>query len=158
MIASNFRKYPEAMALQLVLKLGRPVWNGSRPTTRAGRALRAARGALVAAREQVVQWVKVPAPAWWRAQQARAKALARQVKKACIAITWELVDVAGPELGETVASVKAKAAKAMAWWYLDQFGWEITLMGACWNHYGTGKNAFATGPTYGMAYGQYLTE
>lgn len=106
MIATNFRRYPDAMALQLVLQFGRPVWNGSRPTTRAGRALRAARGALVAARAQVVQWVKVPAPAWWRAQQARAKALARQVKKACIAITWELVEVAGPAVRNALAGVQ----------------------------------------------------
>lgn len=98
MIASNFRKYPEAMALQLVLKLGRPVWNGQRPTTRAGRAMRAARAALVAATPQLVAWVKIPAPGWWKAQQARAKALAAKVKAACIAITWEILDVAGPAL------------------------------------------------------------
>lgn len=98
MIASNFRKYPEAMALQLVLKLGRPVWNGQRPTTRTGRAIRAARAALVAARPQIVAWIKIPAPGWWKAQQARAKALGAKVKAACIAITWEILDVAGPAL------------------------------------------------------------
>lgn len=138
MIARNFRRYPDAMALQLVLPFGRPVWNGSRPTTRAGRALRAARGALVAAREQIVQWVKVPAPAWWRAQQARAKALARQVKKACIAITWELVDVAGPELGETVASVMHKARKMTKQWRCGQFTWPILINGkhTSWTHHG----------------------
>jgi len=39
-IAANFRKYAEAMVLQLVLPFGRPVWNTSHPTMRLGREIR----------------------------------------------------------------------------------------------------------------------
>lgn len=90
MIAKNFRKYPEAMALQLVLVFGRPVWNSSRPTTRLGRALRNAQAALVKATPQIVQWVKVATPQWFRDQVKRAKKLAAQVKSAIGALVWDM--------------------------------------------------------------------
>lgn len=89
MIAANFRKYAEAMALQLVLPFGRPVWNGSRPTTRWGRALRAARAALVAVTPQIVAWVKVPTPQWWKDAQQAAKALAAQVRASLAVLAWD---------------------------------------------------------------------
>lgn len=89
MIAKNFRKYPEAMALQLVLLFGRPMWNSSRPTTRLGRALRNAQAALVKATPQVVRWVKVATPQWFRDQVKRAKALAAQVRDALDCLVWD---------------------------------------------------------------------
>lgn len=90
MIAKNFRKYPEAMALQLVLMFGRPVWNSQRPTTRIGRALRNAQAALVKATPQVVRWVKVATPQWFRDQAKRARALAAQVKAALDSLIWDM--------------------------------------------------------------------
>lgn len=86
MIASNFRKHPDAMALQMVLVLGRPVWNTARPTSRIGRVLRAAQAALVKATPQLVRWVEVPKPGWFVAFKRRAKALARSVKRNLLSI------------------------------------------------------------------------
>jgi hypothetical protein len=46
-IASNFRRFAEALALQLPLPWGHRLrWNGSRPTTQQGRAMRAIRNKL----------------------------------------------------------------------------------------------------------------
>jgi hypothetical protein len=81
MIASNFRKHPDAMALQLVLSFGKPVWNTKRPTSRMGRVLRSAQAALVKATPQLVNWTAVPASGWFVAFKRRAKALARSVKR-----------------------------------------------------------------------------
>lgn len=53
MIASNYRKHPQAMALQLVLDFGHALIWHVRPTTRWGRALRAARAALAKARGRI---------------------------------------------------------------------------------------------------------
>lgn len=90
MIAANFRKYPDAMALQLVLKFGRPVWNTSRPSTRIGRALRQGQAALVKATPQIVAWVKTPTPQWFRDQARRAKALAQSVRAALGCLVWNV--------------------------------------------------------------------
>lgn len=90
MIAANFRKYPDAMALQLVLKFGRPVWNTTRPTTRIGRALRREQAALIKATPQLVRWVKTPTPQWFRDQARRAKALAKKVQQAIAPLVWDL--------------------------------------------------------------------
>lgn len=89
MIAKNLRKYPEAMALQLVLVFGRPVWNSSRPTTRIGRAIRSAQASMVKATPQLVQWVKISAPQWFRDQVRRAKSLAKKVELAMTVLVWD---------------------------------------------------------------------
>lgn len=57
-IAANFKRYAMAMALQLVLPFGRPVWNSKRCTTRVGRYLRALRGRLAAAHPRIVYPVR----------------------------------------------------------------------------------------------------
>lgn len=93
MIANNYRRYPEAMALQLVLALGRPVWNTTRPTTRIGRALRQAQAAAVKATPQVVAWVKTKTPQWFKDAQHRARKLAGQVKAAIAALVWDLMEI-----------------------------------------------------------------
>lgn len=90
MIAKNFRKYPEAMALQLVLAFGRPVWNSSRPTTRVGRALRNAQAALVKATPQIVRWVKVSTPEWFKAAKRRARVLSDSIRAALVRIVFDL--------------------------------------------------------------------
>lgn len=95
MIAANYRKFPEAMALQLVLVFGRPVWNTTRPSTRIGRALRQAQAAIVKATPQLVRWVKTATPQWFRDQVKRAKALAAQVLAALDSLVWELAEVSG---------------------------------------------------------------
>ncbi len=86
MIASNYRRHPEAMALQLVLVFGRCTWHTARPTTRIGRAVRAERSRLVKQTPQVVRWVARSVPAWWKEAQRAAKALAKQVKAAIPAL------------------------------------------------------------------------
>lgn len=90
MIAANYRKFPEAMALQLVLVFGRPIWNTTRPTTRMGRALRQGQAAIVKATPQLVRWVKTATPQWFRDQAKRAKALAAQVQAALDCLVWDL--------------------------------------------------------------------
>lgn len=89
MIAKNYRKFPEAMALQLVLVFGACVWHTSRPTTRAGRAIRAARGQLVKHTPQLVNWVKVATPQWWKDANKAAKHLADQVKNSLARFVWD---------------------------------------------------------------------
>lgn len=86
MIAANFRKYAEAMALQLCLPFGKPRWNGSRPTTRQGRQQRSERAKLIAARPQLVEWVTVPTPQWAKDAAHAARALAKTVKAALMPI------------------------------------------------------------------------
>jgi len=79
-IAKNFLKFPEAMALQFPLLLGRPVWNTKRPTTRRGRAFRAHIAAVVKAVGMRVAPAVMPVPQWWKDGQKRARALAKTVK------------------------------------------------------------------------------
>ncbi|MFC4621402.1 hypothetical protein ACFO3A_04155 [Comamonas nitrativorans] len=87
-IAQNFLKFPQALALQLPLPLGRPAWNTSRPTTRQGRAVRAfisravkvAAALPFAARLELAGAVKKVIPQWARDFRHRAQALARVVK------------------------------------------------------------------------------
>ena len=89
MIASNYRKFPEAMALQLVLVFGRCTWHTARPTTRLGRAVRAARAVLVKATPQLVRWVKKATPAWFKQAKRAARELAKQVRAACEVFVWD---------------------------------------------------------------------
>lgn len=79
-IAANFRKYAEAMALQLVLPFGKPVWNGSRPTTKLGRAIRAYITKAMKARGPVEYPVAPAIPQWWKDAQARARAFMKFAK------------------------------------------------------------------------------
>lgn len=84
MIAMNYRKYPEALALQMPLQFGRLlVWATSRPTTRVLRAIRAARSAAFKAAGRVAYPVKRSTPAWAKEAAQKARALGRLVKTAC---------------------------------------------------------------------------
>lgn len=99
-IAANFRKYPEAMALQFPLRLGKPRWHTSRPTTRLGRAVRAAIGRAVkaaaaltwAARLELAKIGKKPAPQWVKDAQRRARALGVWVREAMMALDFDQAD------------------------------------------------------------------
>jgi hypothetical protein len=97
MIAANFRKYPDAMALQRCLPFGRCCWHTSRPTTRALRAVRAARAALVKVVPQIVRWVPVVVPQWVRDAKRRAVELAKGVKDALLSLVWDLEEVPAEE-------------------------------------------------------------
>ena len=89
MIAANYRKHPEAMALQMVLQFGRLlVWALPRPTTRILRAIRTARGAAFKANGRISYPVKKSMPDWVRTAKKKARELAQAVKAACIALDF----------------------------------------------------------------------
>ena len=84
MIAQNYRRHPEAMALQMVLPFGRLlVWATSRPTTQLLRAIRAERGAAFKAAGRVAYPVKKRAPSWAREAARKVRELGKAVKEAC---------------------------------------------------------------------------
>lgn len=88
-IAANFRKFPQAMALQLVIQFGRPAWNTARPTTRHGRAVRAHITRTMKAIGLII-WPEAKAiPAWWKNGQKRARALAKEVKSDCMQLDFQ---------------------------------------------------------------------
>ena len=90
-IAKNFLKFPQAMALQWPLPLGKPRWHTSRPTTRLGRAIRAfisravkAAAALPHAEKlERAGAIKKAAPQWLRDAKRRAQELAKKIKDSC---------------------------------------------------------------------------
>lgn len=85
MIAANYRKHPEAMALQLVLHFGRAlVWALPQPSTRILRAIRAARGAAFKAAGRLQYPEKQPVPQWWRNAQTARRRLAQNIKAMCL--------------------------------------------------------------------------
>lgn len=87
MIASNFRKHPEALALQLPLPFGSALrWALPRPTTRVLRAIRVARAKVFEAVGRVRYVEPVKAPAWWAAAQAARRVFAASVRTACMAL------------------------------------------------------------------------
>lgn len=94
MIASNYRKFPEAMALQLVLVFGRCTWHTARPTQRLARAVRAARAVLVKETPQLVRWVKKATPDWFKLAKRAARELANQVCDALLPLVWDLEEAA----------------------------------------------------------------
>ena len=87
MIASNYRKHPEALALQLPLAFGHVLkWALARPGARVLRAIRAERAAKFKAVGRVIYPMKQTTPAWFKAAQSRARELARIVKAAMMPI------------------------------------------------------------------------
>ena len=87
MIAANYRKHPGAMALQLPLPFSRLlVWALERPTTRALRAIRVARGAAFKMAGRIAYPVAKVTPAWVREATSRARKLAKAVKAACMTL------------------------------------------------------------------------
>ena len=80
-IAANFRKYAQALALQLVLPFGKPVWKTSRPTTRLGREIRACITKAMKARGLVEYPAQLAIPQWWKDAQARDRSFAKFMKE-----------------------------------------------------------------------------
>lgn len=87
-IAANFLKFPQAMALQFPLRLGKPVWNTKRPTTRRGRAFRAHVAAVVKAVGFRVEPAAKVVPDWWKNAKAKARALAKKMKSNCVELDF----------------------------------------------------------------------
>ncbi len=86
MIASNYRKHPEAMARQLVLPFGRLlVWATARPTTAAVRKVRALRGAAFKLAGRIRWPEPKPVPQWWKDAQRAARQLAAALRAAQLA-------------------------------------------------------------------------
>ena len=85
MIASNYRKFPEALALQMPLQFGRLlVWATSRPTTRLLRAIRAERGAAFKAAGRVAYPEKKTTPSWVKDAARKVRELGQAVQAACM--------------------------------------------------------------------------
>lgn len=81
MIAANFRRYPEALALQMPLPFGHLLrWALPRPGSRILRAIRAARAAAFKAAGRVRYPVKAVTPQWWIDAKRRARALATALR------------------------------------------------------------------------------
>lgn len=80
MIAANYRKHPEAMALQLVLKFGKCVWHTSRPTTRLGRQLRALVASVFASSEKIQYPTHKPTPQWVRTLARAVRELGQSLR------------------------------------------------------------------------------
>lgn len=110
-IAANFRKFPEAMALQFPLRLGKPVWNTKRPTTRRGRAFRAHIAAVVQAVGFRVAPAVAPVPQWWKDAKAKARALAKKIKTSCMGLDFsEKNKTEIPAVGEMYQGKKMTVA------------------------------------------------
>lgn len=89
MIAANYRKFPEALALQMPLQFGRLlVWATSRPTTRILRAIRAERGAAFKAAGRVAYPVCKATPSWARELAKKVRDLGKLVKAAQVALSF----------------------------------------------------------------------
>lgn len=122
MIAANYRKFPDAMALQLVLLFGRCTWHTGRPTQRAARAVRAARNELVKATPQLVRWVKKATPEWFKQAKRKARDLANQVRAAIDVFVWELMEIkdpaaAAPADNRLCELMKVKKPNTQMFWF-----------------------------------------
>ena len=100
-IAKNFLKFPQAMAMQWPLPLGKArAWETPRPKKYQGygfrtllsraakvtarRAARALNAMGFAERLERAGAVKKPAPQWWRDAKRRAQELAKKIKDSCM--------------------------------------------------------------------------
>ena len=91
MIASNFRRYPEAMALQRPLPFPhRLTWHTPRPGPRLLRTLRAARSHAFELAGRIHYPTKRTIPQWWRDAKRRARRLADKIKDACMVLVAEI--------------------------------------------------------------------
>lgn len=84
MIAANFKKWPSAMALQMCLPFGKPVWQLPRPTTRLLRQIRAARAKAFKTAGFIRYPQKATMPQWIKDARKMAKELAWTIELACM--------------------------------------------------------------------------
>lgn len=91
MIAQNFKRYPQAMALQMPLPFGHVLkWITSRPTTRLERSFRAARSAAFRLLGRTLPVIKPTTPQWFKDAKKAAQSLAAKVKNAMLALAFGL--------------------------------------------------------------------
>ncbi len=89
MIANNYRRHPDAMALQFPLPFGRAlVWALPRPGSRVLRAIRAARAAAFKARGRIEYPIPTPTPEWVRNAKSLSSQLSKSIKKACLPLNF----------------------------------------------------------------------
>jgi hypothetical protein len=89
MIAANFRKHPDAMALQFPLPFGTAlVWALKRPGARILRKIRAQRAATFKAVGRIKPPVRTITPQWWKTARKAHKQLASIVKALCMGLTY----------------------------------------------------------------------
>lgn len=117
MIASNYRKHPAALALQLPLPFPRRlVWALPRPDARILRAIRVARGRAFEAAGRIRYPQKPATPQWWKDAKRRARQLADQVRNACmnlvaevrVAVTTADTELLGFNYENEIAKAKAQ--------------------------------------------------
>lgn len=99
MIAANYRKYPQAMALQWPLPFGRvQVWALPRPTTRILRKIRALRGAAFKQIGRIVYPEKKTVPTWAKTASKKVRELGKAVKEACMRLDFGKQKTSAEEL------------------------------------------------------------
>lgn len=85
MIASNYRRHPEALALQLPLPFGHLLkWALPRPGSRVLRAIRAARAAAFKAAGRIKYPEPKVTPQWVKNAKALARQLSMKIENACL--------------------------------------------------------------------------
>ena len=101
MIASNYRKHPEAAALQMPLPFGHVLrWALPRPGSRVLRAIRAARAKAFKDAGRVAYPVTAVVPQWVKDAKRAAMAQAKAVKAACLTLGEVAVTLVHP-MGQT---------------------------------------------------------
>ncbi len=89
MIAANFRRYPEALVIQMPLPFGRAlVWALPRPGSRVLHAIRAARAAAFTAHGRIHYPEPQVTPQWARDAKRLSSDLAKTIKSACIRLDF----------------------------------------------------------------------
>lgn len=97
MIAKNFLKYAEAMALQFPLPFDQAlVWALPRPGRRVLRRHRAARAQALRAGGRIRRLGRSAVPLWWTAMKQRARLLSLAVKRAMRGLDFEASSRAPP--------------------------------------------------------------
>lgn len=117
MIAANYRRHPEALALQLPLPFGHLLrWALPRPGSRILRAIRAQRAALAKLHSRTEYPAPATVPAWFKLSRNAARQLAKIVQSACQPLrfnTNERTEASTPT--HSAAPTAAGAAPADAW-------------------------------------------
>lgn len=110
MIAANIRRYPQAAAIQGVLRLGKPVWALERPSTRILRKIRQERAALIKGKDQIVEWVKTVTPQWVKDAMAKARKMVKEWKQAQMEL----------EFNKEIKAEKAKSKQKPTVWKIGE--------------------------------------
>lgn len=128
MIAANFRRHPDALALQLPLPFGTVLrWATRKPTTVLMRAIRAARGVAFAAAGRIKRPSVPTIPAWWKEARKAARELARRLAK----LQRTLIDDNTPDSGNSDGGQVTATYTGPAYWLVnavDTYSFELLDM------------------------------